>query len=103
MGIDLRWEEEPGCRLIEELRDDGSLVAQFLAESRLLDLPYLRWIDHRSHTVFHQQHIRQLIAELEKLSEQQHEPAVARHLQAVLELVREARGRSGSYIRFYGH
>lgn len=101
MGIDLRWEEEPDCHLLSELRDERCLVERLLAESRVRNFPYLRFIDHRSHTVFHQRHIPQLIEELEKLSEQQHEPVAEQHLRAVLEFVRASLGRTGSYVRFY--
>jgi hypothetical protein len=101
MAIHLRWEHEPDCRVGAELLDQHSVVGQFLADSRVKDFPYLRFIDHHSHTVFHQRHIPQLIEELETLSKQQHEPAVAEHLRAVLEFVRQAEGCAGSYIRFY--
>jgi hypothetical protein len=35
MGIDVRWEEWPDCRLLSDLRDEGSLVEQFLEDSRV--------------------------------------------------------------------
>ena len=101
MGSELRWEEEPDCRLLSELRDEDCLVERLLAESRVRDFPYLRFIDHRTQTVFHQRHIPQLVEELERLSEQKHEPTVERHLKAVLEFVRAARGRTDSHLRFY--
>jgi len=109
MSIDVRWEAAPEWpetegHVLGELRDDDSLVERFLVRSKIQDLPYVRFINPSPNglTVFHQQHMRQLIDELETLSQRQHDPDVARHLRAVLDFVRQAYGRGKGSILFCG-
>ncbi|MDR3459260.1 MAG: hypothetical protein P4N60_17660 [Verrucomicrobiae bacterium] len=99
MGIDLRWEDERGEQLAV-LPDDG-FVEQFLPPEDSPDFPCLRFVDPYGDTVFNQPQITQLLLELESLSAQKHEPAVERHLRAVLAFVRKAAGSGHAYIRFY--
>lgn len=105
MSIDVRWEAAPEWpetegHVLGELRDDDSLVERFLVPSKMRDLPTLRFIDPNGLHVFHQRHMRKLIDELETLSQQQHDPDVARHLRAVLDFVRQAYGRGKGSILF---
>jgi hypothetical protein len=101
MGIDLRLESEKG-EVFRELPDGGALVERFLPDFESADFPCLRFVDPYGDTVFNQLQIEQVTWELEALAGRQHEPEVDRHLLAVLEFVRAARGRVHTYIRFYG-
>jgi len=103
MGIDLRWEDERGEQLAE-LPDGNFLVARFLPDFEAQDFPCLRFVDPAGDTVFNQAQIKQLVWELEKLLAQKYkyEPKVERHLQAVLEFIRQAVGKTHTYIKFYG-
>ena len=101
MGIDLRWEDESGNQL-GELLDPRALVGRLLPDFEAQDFPCLRFVDPCGDTVFNQFQIRQVVAELERLSEQRHEPEVERHLGAVLEFVRHASDQVHTYIKFYG-
>jgi hypothetical protein len=107
MSINVRWEVAPEWpetegRVLGELRDDHSLVERFLVRSKVQDLANVRFIDPNGLTVFHQQHMRRLIDELETLSERQHDPDVQPHLRAVLDFVRQAYGRAKGSILFCG-
>lgn len=101
MGIDLRWENERGEQLAE-LPDPGYLVEQFLPPFDSRDFPCLRFVDPAGDTVFNQPQITQVVSELERLSTRSHDPQVERHLQAVLEFIRQAVGHAHTYIKFYG-
>jgi hypothetical protein len=101
MGIDLLWEDERGERLAE-LGDPGFLVARFLPPFDAPDFPCLRFVDPAGDTVFNQAQIAQLVYELERFSARRHEPRVETHLRAVLEFVRQAVGKTHTYIKFYG-
>src|SRR5262245_52699483 len=101
MGIDLRWENERG-EVLGELPDGGALVERFLPAFESADFPCLRFVDPYGDTVFNQFQIEQVTQELEALAGRQHEPEVDRHLRAVLDFVRAARGQVHTYIRFYG-
>ena len=101
MGINVHWEDERGEQLAQ-LLDRGYLVARFLPHWESPDFPCLRFVDPAGDTVFNQAQITQLVSELERLSAQKHEPEVERHLQAVLEFVRQAVGKVHTYIKFYG-
>jgi hypothetical protein len=110
MSIDIHWEEmrwrialpdQPGeSHILATLRDDHSLVQHFLIRSRVSDFPYLSFISHESVTVFHQQHIPQLIKESEALSEQDFAPDVKVQLHAALDFVRRACGSRNTHIAF---
>src|SRR5258706_15499454 len=110
MCINVLWEEmwwnnktpdEPAqTRVLAVVRDEHSLVERFLADFRVADFPYLRFISHETVTVFHQQHIPQLVKELEALCEQDHEPEVEKHLHDVLHLVHRAHGSENTFIAF---
>ena|SRR5436309_13620104 len=101
MGIDLRWENERGEKLAE-LPDGDFLVERFLPPFDASDFPCLRFVDPAGDTVFNQAQIMQVVLELERLSARRHEPNVERHLRAVLEFVRQAVGKTHTYIKFYG-
>jgi hypothetical protein len=101
MGIDLRWEDERGEKLAD-LSDSGFLVARFLPPLDASDFPCLRFVDPAGDTVFNQAQIRQLVWELERLSSRKYEPKVEQHLLAVLEFVRQAVGKTHTYIKFCG-
>jgi len=109
MSIDVIWEEmrcsdepnEPAkTHVLSALRDEHRLVERFLVDFRTADLPYLRFISHETVTIFHQQHIPQLINELDRLCEQDHKPNVEKHLHAVLDFVRGAYGSNNTLIAF---
>jgi hypothetical protein len=98
------WEVNPAgpapIRMLKAVRDDHSLVESFLVDLDEAEFPYLSFINHETVTVFHQQHIGQLIAELEALSRREHDPSVATHLHGVLQLVSGARGRKDTLVAF---
>lgn len=109
MPIDVLWEEmdweaessgPAPTRVLDVVRDDHSLVERFLSDLQGEDFPHLRFISHETVTVFHQQHIAQLATELEALSTRKHDPQVAKHLRAVLQLVSAARGPKDTLIAF---
>ena len=109
MPIDVLWEEmdwEDGTlgpaptRVVDILRDDHSLVEQFLAGLNDADFPYLAFISLETVTVFHQRHITQLLTELECLCGRDHAPEVAKHLRAVLQFVSAAHGPEDTSIAF---
>lgn len=101
MGIDLRWQDERGKQLAE-LLDENALVESFLPNFEAQDFPCLRFVDPYGDTVFNQIQIPELVSELERLSQQKHKPETQRHLEAVLEFVRQAVGQVHTYIGFYG-
>ncbi|MEI6195992.1 MAG: hypothetical protein WCS42_16855 [Verrucomicrobiota bacterium] len=101
MGINIHWEDERGEQLAM-LSDGDFLVEKFLPQFDAQDFPCLRFVDPVGDTVFNQFQIDQLVLELEKLSTRKHDPEVERHLQAVLNFVREAAGKVHTYIKFYG-
>lgn len=101
MGIDLRWENERGEPL-GELGDPGFLVMRFLPPFDASEFPCLRFVDPAGDTVFNQAQITQVVYELERLSAKRHQPRVEAHLRAVLEFVRQAVGKTHTYIKFYG-
>lgn len=109
MAIDVFWEEmdwedetegPAPTKVLEVVRDDHSLVEHFLSDLEGTKFPYLSFISHETFTVFHQQHIVQLVTELETLCRQNHDPQVARHLRAVLQLVFRACGSNDTLIVF---
>ena len=109
MPIDVLWEEmdwedeTPGpapTMVLDVLRDDQSLVERFLCDLQGADFPYLRFISQETVTIFHQQHLAQLVTELEALCARNHDPQVAKHLRAVLQLVSAARGPRDTLIAF---
>jgi hypothetical protein len=103
MGINIHWEDERGERLAD-LADPAFLVQRFLPPCDATDFPCLRFVDPAGDTVFNQAQISQLVWELERLAAQKykHEPRVETHLRAVLEFVRQAVGKTHTYIKFYG-
>ena len=101
MGIDLRWENERGEQL-GALGDLGFLVARFLPPLDDRDFHCLRFVDPAGDTVFNQAQITEVVHELERLASKRREPRVGAHLRAVLEFVRQAAGKTHTYIKFYG-
>ena len=71
MSIEVLWEEmrrrdeapqqPPETRVLAVVRDEHSLVERFLADFRVADFPYLSFISRETVTIFHQQHIPQLV------------------------------------------
>jgi hypothetical protein len=109
MPIDVLWEEmdweaNPAgpapTRVLKAVRDDHSLVERFLVDLEDGEFPHLSFISHETVTVFHQPSIERLIAELEALSRRKHDPHVATHLRAVLQLVSAARGPKDTLVAF---
>lgn len=84
------------------LPDPDFLVMRFLLLFDASDFPCLRFVDPAGDTVFNQAPVAQIVSELERLSARRHNPKVDRHLQAVLEFVRQAVGKTHTYIKFYG-
>ena len=102
---EMDWEAEPSgpapTRVLRAVPDDHSLMERLLSVLQGGDLPYLRFISLETVTIFHQQHIAQLLTELEALStRQQHDPLVTRHLGAVTQLVSAARGLKDTLVAF---
>jgi hypothetical protein len=109
MPIDVLWEEmdweantsgPAPTRVLDIVRDDHSLVKRFLSDLEDGAFPYLSFINPETVTIFHQQHIAQLISELEALSMRSHDPQVAAHLRAVLQFVSAALGPADTLIAF---
>jgi hypothetical protein len=100
----VNWEAETlgpaPTRVLAAVRDDQSLAEHFLSDLDGGDFSSLHFISHETVTVFHQQHIAQLVTELEALSDRKHDPQVAKHLRAVLELISAARGSKDTLISF---
>jgi hypothetical protein len=101
MGINIHWEDERGERLAD-LPDPGFLVMRFLPPFDAKEFPCLRFVDPAGDTVFNQAQITELVSELETLSPRRHDPRVEQHLKAVLKFVRQAVGKTHTYIKFYG-
>ena len=57
-----------GTRVVDTIRDD-LLVERFISSLKGTEFPYLRFISLETVTVFHQQHLSLLVAELVKSSE----------------------------------
>ena len=109
MAIDVLWQEmdweaetlgPAHTRVLDIVRDDHSLVERFLSNLEGADFAYQRFISHETVTIFHQQHLPQLITELEALCDRDYDPEVAKHLRAVLQLVIAACGPSDTLIAF---
>jgi hypothetical protein len=109
VAIDVFWEEmdwedetegPAPTRTLEVVRDSHSLVERFLSGLEGAEFPHLSFISRETFTVFHQQHIVQLITELEALSRQNHDPQIAKHLRAVSQLVFKACGSKDTLIVF---
>ena len=107
---EMEWEAEPSgptpTRVLKVVPDEHTLFERFLSDLEGEDFPYLRFISHETVTVFHQQHIAHLITELEALSTRKHDPEVAKHLSAVLQLVSAAHGLKDTLVSCnsdYGH
>jgi ribosomal protein L22 len=107
--IDVAWEvmdwpaepsEPAATRVLRVLPDDHSVVACMLSGLEGREFPYLRFISHETVTVFHQQHIGQLITEPETLSRGTHDAQAAKHLSAVLQLVTAAHGVKDTLVAF---
>jgi hypothetical protein len=107
--IDVLWKEmyweadltgPAPTRILKSVQDDCSLVERFLSNLKDDEFPYLSFISHETVTIFHQQHIGQLIAELQALRARDHEAQVAKHLDAVLQLVSAALGPEDTLIAF---
>jgi hypothetical protein len=101
---EMDWEAETSgpvpTRVLDSIRDDQSLVERFLTDLESKHFPHLSFISRETVTIFHQQHIPQLVQELEALSERKHEPQVATHLGAVLQFVTAACGPEDTLISF---
>jgi len=101
---EMDWEAAPSgpapTRVLKVVPDDHSLVERFLSDLDSGEFPNLRFISHETVTVFHQQHIALLITELEALSTRKHDPDIAKHLSAVLQLVTAARGQKDTLVAF---
>ena len=104
LWTEVDWEANPDgpapSRVLSAVHDDHSLVARFLANLKADDFPYLSFISLETVTVFHQQHLAQLIMELRVLCERKHDPQVEKHLQVVLGFVSAARGPKDTSIEF---
>jgi hypothetical protein len=98
------WEANPSgpapTRTLRIVRDERGLVERVLSNLPDGDVPYLRFISHKTVTVFHQQHIAQLQSELEVLGTRVREPEVTKQLAVVLQLVADANGTMDSLVAF---
>ncbi len=101
MGINIHWEDERGEQLAQ-LLDPQYLVERFLPPFDAQDFPCLRFVDPAGDTTFNQAQVAQLVSELERLLTKEHDPKVERHLRAALQFVRQALGKTHTYIKFYG-
>jgi hypothetical protein len=109
MPIDVLWEQmdweaNPSgpapTRTLRIVPDERGLVERVLSNLQDGDLPHLRFISHETVTVFHQQHIAQLLSELEVLGTRVREPEATKQLAAVLQLVADANGTMDSLVAF---
>jgi len=102
MGIDVTWEDER-CQRLAELNDPGHLVIRFLPPPTAREFQCLRFVDPAGDTTFNQAQIVELIHVLERqLSSGRRDPKVDEHLNSVLEFVRQAVGKTHTYIKFVG-
>ena len=104
LRTEVDWEANPNgpapSRILGAVHDDHSLVARFLANLEANDFPYLSFISLETVTVFHQQHLAQLVSELQALCERDHDAQVGVHLHAVLQFVSAAAGPKDTSIEF---
>jgi hypothetical protein len=109
MPIDVVWEEmdweaNPSgpapTRVLRVVPDNHSVVERLLSGLEGEDFEYLRFISHESVTIFHQPHISQLITELELLGTRKHDPQMAEHLSAILQVVSESIGVRDTLVAF---
>jgi hypothetical protein len=109
MPIDVVWEEmdweaNPSgpapTRALKTVPDNHSVVERLLSSVEGQDFEYLRFISHDTVTFFHQQHISQLLTELELLGAQKHDPQMAAHLSAIRQLVSESLGAKDTLVTF---
>lgn len=102
MGIDIYWEDERGERLAD-LPDPAHLVSHFLPPPTATEFQCLRFVDPAGDTTFNQAQIVELVHELERrLASSRRDPKVDQHLRTVVEFVRQALGRTHTYIKFVG-
>ena len=99
MGIDVQIESETGE--VEDLvADVEDLTEQLLPGME--SSPCLRWVDPYGDTIFNQIQIPHLVTELEGAASVATEPNVRAHAEAVLKLVRRAKAKIHTYVRFVG-
>jgi hypothetical protein len=98
------WEAGPSVpgrtRIVATFRDDQLLVERFLSTLKGTEFPYLRFISLETVTIFHQQHLSQLVTELVKSSEVVDDPEIAVQVRAMSQFVLAALGAEDTLIAF---
>jgi hypothetical protein len=101
MGIDVRVETESG-EVQDEVLDDANLTDKLLPDREDGTSPCLRFVDPFGDTLFNQLQIPLVIGELEKRLRLTTKADVKAHCEALLSLLRAARGEEHTYVRFSG-
>ncbi len=101
MGIDVRVETESG-EVQDEVLDDGNLTDKLLPDREDGASPCLRFVDPFGDTLFNHIQIPLVIGELEKKLRCATKAEIKAHCEAILSLLRAARGEEHTYVRFSG-
>ena len=101
MGIDLHWISEDG-ETRQMVSDESRHLVRILKEGIRSDSICLRFIDHFGDTVFNQAQIPYLEKELSEISPAKLPADTRAHLEKILLLISHARGRTHTYLKFYG-
>jgi hypothetical protein len=102
MSIDLRWEDENGRELAVVDSPPASRFASLIPAAISADYPCLRYVDLYGDTTFNQLQITQLAEDLSQTLLHCQDDATRQHIEAMLVLVRKAKGEPHTYIKFYG-
>ncbi len=101
MGINTDWIDENGD-ILGRADDPQGLLSRLALTPAVESTVCLRFLDPYGDTYFNQRQLPVLIEELEALRRSGVKPEIAGHLEAVLQVVRGARGATHTYIRFTG-
>lgn len=102
MSIDLRWEDENGQELAVVDSPPVSKFASLIPPKVSPDYPCLRYIDPYGDTTFNQLQIPQLTEDLNQTLLHCQDKTTRQHIEAMLALVRKAKGEPHTFIKFYG-
>ena len=101
---EMYWEADPKVpgrtRVVDVLNDDHLLIERFLSNLKGTEFPYLRFISLETVTIFHQQSLSQLVAELVKSSEGVEDPQIATQVREMAQFVFAALGVEDTLIAF---
>ena len=99
MGIDLYWEDEDG-NILEEVGDRAGLLADLVNSGKFTGS--LRSLDEYGDTTFNQLQIPKIITEFEVLLNETKDPELFNHLTLLLNVAKKSKGKTHTYLKFYG-